>query len=164
MNRKQRRAAHKHGRPAGSIGTDSAGDQSNKLLAEAIEHERHRRFDDAVRAYKRALQLKPDHAEACNNLGRVLLTQGKNKDASNYFARSLALMPQLLKQSAGIPATLVALSRALADAMQKQATAWPRQLSEDEMFGEGGLAAIADDALLLHVLQSIPVQDVAIER
>jgi len=164
MNRKQRRAALKHGRPAGSIGSDSAGDQGNELLVEALEHERHRRLDEAIRAYKRALQLKPDHAEVCNNLGRVLLTQGKHKDASVYFARSLALMPQLLKQYAGIRATLIALSPTLAGAMQKQAATWPRQLSEDELFGEAGLGAIADNALLLHVLQSIPVQDIAFER
>ncbi len=120
MNRKQRRATHKHGRPAGSLPADSAGDQIQQLLVDAAECERLRKFDDAVRAYKRVLQLKPDHAEACNNLGRVLLAQGKPKDASAYFARSLVLMPQLLKQYAGICATLVALLPPFGEALRKQ--------------------------------------------
>ena len=34
---------------------------------------------------------RPDHAEACNNLGRVLQAQGKTKNASAYYARSLEL-------------------------------------------------------------------------
>lgn len=164
MNRKQRRATQKHGRPAGSLRPDSAGDQIHQLMVKAAECERHRNFDDAVRAYKRVLQLKPDHAEVCNNLGHVLLAQGKPKDASTYFARSLALMPQLLMQYAGICATLVTLLPPLGEAIRRQAAAWPKQLKENELLGDAGLAAIADNPLLLQVIQSIPVQDIAFER
>jgi 2-polyprenyl-3-methyl-5-hydroxy-6-metoxy-1,4-benzoquinol methylase len=164
MNRKQRRAAHNHGRPTGPLPANSAGDQIKKLLIDAADCERLLKFDDAVHTYKRVLQLKPDHAEACNNLGRVLLAQGKPKDASVYFARSLVLMPQLLKQYAGICATLVALLPPFGDALRKQADAWPEQLTETELFGGGGLATISDNPLLLQVMQSIPVQDVAFER
>jgi 2-polyprenyl-3-methyl-5-hydroxy-6-metoxy-1,4-benzoquinol methylase len=164
MNRKQRRARHRHGRPAGSLPPDSAGDQIKRLLVDAAACERLRKFDDALRTYKRVLQLAPDHAEACNNLGRVLLAQGKPKDASAYFARSLVLMPQLLKQYAGICATLVALLPPFAEALRKQADAWPKQLTESELFGDGGLTTIADNPLLLQVMQSIPVQDIAFER
>ena len=164
MNRKQRRATHKHGRPASSRSPDSARDQIQQLLTDAAECERLRKFDDAVRTYKRVLQLKPDHAEVCNSLGRVLLAQDKPKDASAYFAGALALMPQLLKQYAGIFATLVALLPPFGEALRRQADAWPKQLTESELFGGGGLAAIADNPLLLQVMQSIPVQDVAFER
>ncbi len=164
MNRKQRRATHKHARPASSLPADSAGDQLQQLLADAAACERLRKFDDAVRAYKRVLQLKPDHAEVCNSLGRVLLAQGKPKDASAYFARALALMPQLLKQYAGICATLVAVLPQLGDALRKQSDAWPKLQTESDLFGGGGLAAIADNPLLLQVMQSIPVQDIAFER
>src|SRR6478672_5429714 len=158
MNRKQRRATHKHGRSAGSLPADFADVQIQQLLVDAAECERLRKFDDAVRTYKRALQLKPDHAEVCNNLGRVLLAQGKPKDASTYFARSLVLMPQLLKQYASICATLVALLPPFGEALRKQSEAWPKQLPESELFGSGGLATIADNPLLLQVIQSIPVQ------
>ncbi len=135
MNRKQRRATLKHGPPAGARRADSPAIRSRQLFFEAAECERARKFDDAVRIYKRVLLLKPDHAEACNNLGRVLQAQGKTKDASAYFARSLALMPQLLKQYAGICATLAALLPPLGEALRQQAAAWPNQLNENELFG-----------------------------
>src|SRR6478609_9024835 len=77
MNRKQRRATLKHGSPAGARGAESGGDQAKKLFSEAVGCERARKFDDAVRIYKRVLLFKPDHAEACNNLGRVLLFRSR---------------------------------------------------------------------------------------
>src|SRR5262245_32043542 len=164
MNRKQRRATLKHGSPANVRSSDPGGDQVIKLFFEAAECERAGKFNDAARLYKRVLLFKPDHAEACNNLGRVLQAQGKPADASLYFARSLALMPQLLTQYAGICATLIALLPALGEALRRQTAAWPKQLDERELFGDAGLAAIAANPLLLQLMQSIPVQDIAFER
>lgn len=96
MNWKERRAALKHGTPGTPRHPRSADDDLAKLFFDATENERARKFDDAVRFYKRVLLLNPDHAEACNNLGRVLQTQGKPKEASIYYARAIVLMPQLL--------------------------------------------------------------------
>src|SRR5215831_15178661 len=164
MNRKQRRATLRHGSPANTRGSGADSDQTRKLFFEAVACERARQFNDAARIYKRVLLLKPDHAEACNNLGRVLQAQGKSADASFYFARSLALMPQLLKQYAGVCATLIALLPALGEALRRQTAAWPKRLDERELFGDTGLAAIAGNPLLLQLMQSIPVQDIAFER
>src|SRR5262249_13793294 len=164
MNRKQRRVTLKRGPPADARGSDSNGDQVKQLFFEAAECARARKLDDAVRIYKRVLLLKPDHAEACNNLGSVLQAQGKPAEASIYFARALALMPQLLKQYAGICSTLIALLPPLGEALRRQAAAWPQQLSEQELFGDAGIAAIAANPLLQRLMQSIPVQDVAFER
>ena len=100
MNRKQRRAATKLGPPASANSSDS-GERIRQLFVQAVSHERARKFDDAVRAYRQVLAIDADHAEACNNLGRVLQAQGKTKDASAYYARSLELMPQLLEQYSG---------------------------------------------------------------
>ncbi len=77
MNRKQRRATMKLG---SSASANSSGEQIRQYFFEAVSHERSRRLDDAARTYKRILALDPDHAEACNNLGRVLQAQGKTKD------------------------------------------------------------------------------------
>jgi len=165
MNRKERRVAHKHDRPADARRTKSAGDQIHQLFSEAAAYEQARKFNDAARAYKRVLQLEPDHAQACNNLGRVMQALGKPREASACFARALALMPQLLEQQyAGICATLVALCPPLGGALQQQAAAWPKRLTENELFGNAGLASIAADPLLLCLLQSIQVRDVAFER
>ena len=100
MNRKQRRATLKHGSPARAHGAESGGDQVNTLFSEAVGCERARKLDDAVRIYKRVLLLKPDHAEACNNLGRVLQAQGKQADASGSLRCASRTQPRLLLASA----------------------------------------------------------------
>jgi len=164
MNRKQRRATIKHGSRAAGRPSDSDGSQIKKLFVDAVQLETAGKLNDAVRAYKRVLLLKPDHAEACNNLGRGLQTLGKATDASIFYARALALMPQLLQQYAGICATLFSLLPDLDRALRRQAVAWPKKQTEAELFGDAGLAAIAADPLLLYLLQSTPVRDVAFER
>ena len=52
MNRKQRRATMKLGSSASANSSDS-GEQIRQFFFEAVSHERARKFDDAVRAYKR---------------------------------------------------------------------------------------------------------------
>jgi 2-polyprenyl-3-methyl-5-hydroxy-6-metoxy-1,4-benzoquinol methylase len=159
MNRKQRRATMKLG---SSASANSSGEQIRQSFFEAVSHERARKLDDAARAYKRVLALDPDHAEACNNLGRVLQAQGKTKDASTFFARSLALMPQLLEQYADICATLLSLLPELAEALRRQGAAWPQRLELHDLLDN--LDAVAADPLFLCLLQSTPVRDVGFER
>ena len=162
MNRKQRRATMKLGSSpnANSSGPDK---QVRQFFFEAASHEHARKFDAAARAYKRVLAIDGDHAEACNNLGRVLQAQGKTKDASVYYARSLALMPQLLEQYADICATLFSLRPELAEALHRQTAAWPQRLSLSDLFDDN-LDTVAADPLFLCLLQSTPVRDVGFER
>ena len=162
MNRKQRRASFKHDSQLARH-ADSSSDEIGRFLLAGADYERRGNLDDAVRAYKRVLVLKPDHAQACNNLGRVLQALGKTKDASVYFARSLALMPQLLQQYDAICATLVALLPPLGEALRRQQEMWPRLGKPDELFGQD-FDLIASDALFLHLLQSTPVRDIRFER
>jgi 2-polyprenyl-3-methyl-5-hydroxy-6-metoxy-1,4-benzoquinol methylase len=162
MNRKQRRATMKLGSSA-SANSPGSGEQIRQFFFEAVSNERARKFDEAAHAYKRVLAIDPDHAEACNNLGRVLQAQGKTRDASAYYARSLALMPQLLEQYADICATLFSLRPELAQALRRQSAAWPQRLSLKDLLG-GDFDAVAADPLLLCLLQSTPVRDVGFER
>lgn len=164
MNRKQRRAAQKQVPSAAQRPAENAGDRAAQLFAEAVQHERQRDLDGAARAYKRLLLIKPDHAQALNNLGCVLQAQDKPGEASACFARALALMPQLFDQYDGICAMLRSLLPTLGEATAKAAAAWPRRLSVDQLLGSAGLAAIAADPLLLCILQSTPVRDLALER
>jgi 2-polyprenyl-3-methyl-5-hydroxy-6-metoxy-1,4-benzoquinol methylase len=163
MNRKERRATLKHGPPGAARAAD-AGSQINKLFLDALAFERAGKLDDAARAYKRVVTLNADHAEAHNNLARVLHAQGKAKDASASYARALALMPQLFQQYSGIRDTLTSLLPQLDEALRRQMAAWPKRSSVTGLFGESGFAAIADNPLLLIILQSTPVRDVAFER
>ncbi len=63
------------------------------ILADAQNHARAGRMDDAVAHYERALFLRPDHADAHNNLGTALQAQGRADDAAAHFGRALALDP-----------------------------------------------------------------------
>ena len=164
MNRKQRRAALKQSPRPGGTRTPAAGDPASQLFAEAVRHERENKLDDATRAYKRVLALKPDHAEASNNLGVVLLAQGKLSEASQCFAQALTQIPQLFQQFKDVYGTLLAVLPPLGEVIAKARAAWPQRLPVDQLLGHAGLAAIADDPLLLCMLQSTSVRDIGLER
>ncbi len=51
--------------------------------------------EEAIRHYRRALQIKPDFALAYNNLGRVLLAQRKTAEAMKLFRHALRVDPDL---------------------------------------------------------------------
>ena len=55
------------------------------------------KLDEAVACYRRALELKPDYAEAHNNLGNALKDQGKLDEAVACYRRALELKPDLCR-------------------------------------------------------------------
>ena len=152
MNRKQRRAALKQSSWAGGHRTGPAGDSVSQLFAEAEQMQRQNKLDEAARAYKRLLLLKPDHARASNNLGLVLLAQRKLREASARFAQALTLMPQLFEQFNGVCETLAAVSPPIGEAMRRALAAWPNSLTADQMLGDADRTAICEDPLLLCML------------
>jgi SAM-dependent methyltransferase len=164
MNRKQRRAALKQSPPAGGRRAAASGDPVSELFAQSVRSQQQNQLPEATRLYKRLLALKPDHAEASNNLGCVLQAQGKLTEASQRFAQALTLMPQLFDQFSGVCGTLVAVLPPIGEAIRRTMAAWPNRLTIDQMFGDAGLAAIAADPMLLCMLQSIPARQVALER
>ena len=94
----------------------------------------------------------------------MLQAQGKLTEASARFAQALTLMPQLFEQFNGVCATLVAVLPPIGEAMRRAIAAWPNRLTADQLLGSAGLAAIAADPLLLCMLQSTPVREIALER
>lgn len=54
-----------------------------------------RRFTDAHEAFKKALDLCPEYAPACNNLGLLLIAEGKLDEAITVFNRALLSDPFL---------------------------------------------------------------------
>ncbi len=163
MNRKQRRATRKHSPSAGISGGSS--DPARQLLDEAVRYQREQKPDNAVQAYRRLLSLRHDHAQANNDLACVLQTQGRLREASEHFARALSLMPQLFDAFTGVCATLVSVLPPIGEAMRRAAEVWPKPLPADQLFGRtNGLADIADDPLLLCILQTTPVREFALER
>ena len=53
------------------------------------------RFDAAVAQYERSLALRPDRAEAHNNLGNALFKTGRAGEAIGQYEHALRLDPDL---------------------------------------------------------------------
>lgn len=53
------------------------------------------RLAEAEASYRRAIQLKPDHAEAHNNLGSALRQQGRRREAMLLYRLAVELKPEL---------------------------------------------------------------------
>jgi SAM-dependent methyltransferase len=166
MNRKQRRAMRTQSREvaAASGATPSVRAQAGRLFGQAVWHQHHAKPNEAVRLYKQVLELEPDHAEASNNLGCVLLAQGKRDSASAYFERALMLLPQLFDDFDSVAGMLLAVNPQLGEAVKRAASAWPQRLSTRDLLGASGFAAICADALLRRVLESTTIRDVGLER
>ena len=45
------------------------------------------KLEEAIEAYNKALAIKPDYAEAYNNMGLTLLDQGKLKEAIEAYTK-----------------------------------------------------------------------------
>jgi tetratricopeptide (TPR) repeat protein len=56
-------------------------------------YEKQGRLEAAVREYRRALELDPDHVPALVHLGAALGAQGRMADAENHLRRALRLSP-----------------------------------------------------------------------
>ena len=74
------------------------------------------KLEEAIEAYKKALALKPDYAEAYSNMGVALKGQGKLEEAIEAFNRALSVEPE---NADGLLATWAMLSKSRAS--------WKRQ-------------------------------------
>jgi SAM-dependent methyltransferase len=164
MNRKQRRAMRMQGQGVVADTGRTSLEAAGRLFGQAVWHQHHGKPNEAVRLYKQVLALKPDHAEACNNLGCVLLAQGKRDAASACFERALVLVPQLFDDFASVSALLVAVNAELGEGMTRAAGAWPQRLPARDLLGSAGFEAICADTLLRRVLESTTIREVNLER
>ena len=57
------------------------------------------KLEEAIASYRQALRLKPDYAEAHNNLGIVSEGQGKLEEAIASYRRRLRLKPDYAEAS-----------------------------------------------------------------
>ncbi len=48
-------------------------------------------FEEAIKAYKKALTIKPDYAEVYNNIGIALQAQGKSEGAIHAFTKAFSI-------------------------------------------------------------------------
>ena len=55
------------------------------------------KLDDAVKNYKRAIELNPKHSIAHNDLGVLLIHLGKTNEAINNFQKTINISPKNTK-------------------------------------------------------------------
>ena len=111
----------------------------------------------AIKLLGQALELDSGDPAAHDTIAIAYQAIGRRDDAVEHFTQAMALGLRdaeiLAKQSA-----------AVTTALQRLARAWPRQIGLDELLGKQGASEIAQDALLLALLQSKVVHDLELER
>jgi 2-polyprenyl-3-methyl-5-hydroxy-6-metoxy-1,4-benzoquinol methylase/Flp pilus assembly protein TadD len=111
----------------------------------------------AVKLLSQALELDRTDAAAHDNVAIAYQALGRRDDAVAHFTHAMALGlrdPEILvKQSAAVTAPL-----------KRLADAWPRQVRLAELLGAQGANAMAQEAMLLALLQSKVVHDLELER
>ena len=85
MNRQQRRAHPTNGKSGTQPGLQAA----QEIFARALQHQQAGRLDEALACYRRAIERRPDFAQAHNNLGNVLRDQGRLAEAVAAFQTAL---------------------------------------------------------------------------
>ncbi len=194
MNRKARRAAAKQAgfspSPAAADSPFHAA-KADEVYAAAISHYRKGEFVQAENLCRLALSREPRHLRSLVLLGDVVQQSGRNKLAVKLLSQALeldrtdaaahdniAIAYQALGRmdeavahfthamALGLrdPEILVKQSAAVTAPLKRLADAWPRQLRLAELLGARGAGAMAQDAMLLALLQSKVVHDRELER
>jgi tetratricopeptide (TPR) repeat protein len=89
------------------------------------------RMDEAKAHYERALLIKPDYANAYNNLGNIFKEQGKFDDAMTHYERAIAIKPDYAEAHLN-RAELKSFQRGGADLAALEALAGSDDLHEDK--------------------------------
>ena len=58
-----------------------------------MHSQRQGKLEEAIEAYNKALAIKPDYAEAYNNMGMFSQEQGKLEEAIEAYNKALAIKP-----------------------------------------------------------------------
>jgi len=93
MNRNQRRAEKKLGRPPTQAASQNPMPTLQSLFADAFQHHQAGRLNEAAAGYRKTLGLKPDLLEAHYNLGNALKGQGRLDEAAACYRRVIGLNP-----------------------------------------------------------------------
>jgi len=88
------------------------------------------RLNEAIAAYRRAIQLDPNLAVAYNNLGIVLAQQGRSQEAADAYREAIRLDPNLANAYNNLAAVLIVLGEPReAEQVESQAIAILRNAS-----------------------------------
>jgi len=178
MSRRDRRASIRHG-DSGDLFAEAMAHYRNGALAPAqslcrtilARDRRHigslvlsgdiaqqlGRNNQAVKLLGQALALDPAHPNAHDSIAMAYQALGQRNEAVRHF--TLAMVVGLRN-----PELLVKQNAAVAACLNRLAKAGSRYLPLAELFGGEDVGAIAEDALLLAMLQSKAIVDMELER
>ena len=69
------------------------------------------RFAEAESLYRQALAIRPDSADALNDLGKLLVLQSRTEEAADCFLRAIAVKPDHARAHLNLAAAFFALNR-----------------------------------------------------
>lgn len=124
------------------------------------------RSDLAVRALGRSLEFgeTPERKALFAQAAKTVTFTAANERLRGWVLRALAEGWARPRELAAVCISLVKLNPALEACIARAAAAWPALLDGPEPFGPAAFAALADDALLVCLLQCDPVTDIGVER
>ncbi len=124
------------------------------------------RVDAAVASYERALALK-ESPEFKANFARCIENVAfirSDPDIRRLITRAVS---EPWARPADLAKASVSILRADPDigpCIERAALAWPQRLTTPALFGPSGVAVVANDALLLSLLENAQISDPAFER
>ena len=51
-------------------------------------------MEESIEAYQQAIQIQPDHADACYNLGITLQKQGRLEESIQAYQQAIRIQPE----------------------------------------------------------------------
>ncbi len=92
MNRGRRRAGETNGDEGPAV-QGQAASAADRDFASGIDYHNAGRIDEAIASYREALRIRPDFAEAHDNLGKALKERGRLDDAIASYREALRIQP-----------------------------------------------------------------------
>ncbi len=94
--------AYQLGRPALAVELIGRAIKQNGMIPSYFSHlglalRDEGKLDEAIAAYRQAIRIKPDYADAYSNLGAALLEQGKLDDAIAAFRQAIRIKPDYVQ-------------------------------------------------------------------
>ena len=83
----------------------------NQILQQAIASHKEGKIEEAEKSYKKAIELKPDYAEAHYNLGVILQSLGRFDETEKSYKKAIELKPDFPEAHYNLGVTLQNLGR-----------------------------------------------------
>ncbi|AFL72915.1 tetratricopeptide repeat protein [Thiocystis violascens] len=125
------------------------------------------RLKEGLRHYRRALEFDPESIKVRSGFARCLgrlSFQHEDPAIRRLLIRALREAWCRPNELMTVGRDFLQLNPALVAAIQRAERAWPNPVSREELLGTSGIAALADDELLVALLETTPICDVGLER